>query len=114
MRLVGPTTAAGWPAPTCYGRGGTEPTITDANLLLGRLNPDRLLGVDTPVTLGHLHGAIAAKVGQPLGLDADAAAAAILRIANDRMTGAMRLASLIRRPGPGDFAPFAFGGRRVA
>src|SRR6185503_13415564 len=80
MLRVGPESAGARPGPICYGRGGTEPTITDANLILGRLNPDRLLGVDHPVTLDHVRQAIADKVGKRLGLDADAAAAAILRI----------------------------------
>jgi N-methylhydantoinase A len=110
MLRVGPESAGARPGPICYGRGGTEPTITDANLILGRLNPDRLLGVDKPVTLDHVRGAIETKVGKRLGLDADAAAAAILRIANDRMAGAMRLVSLSRGHDPRDFALFAFGG----
>ena len=110
MLRVGPESAGARPGPICYGRGGTEPTITDANLILGRLNPDRLLGVDHPVTLDHVRGLIEEKVGKPLGLDADAAAAAILRIANDRMAGAMRLVSLSRGHDPRDFALFAFGG----
>jgi len=110
MLRVGPESAGARPGPICYGRGGTDPTITDANLILGRLNPDRLLGVDHPVTLDHVRGLIEEKVGKPLGLDADAAAAAILRIANDRMAGAMRLVSLSRGHDPRDFALFAFGG----
>ena len=57
MLRVGPESAGARPGPICYGRGGTEPTITDANLILGRLNPDRLLGVDHPVTLDHVRGA---------------------------------------------------------
>jgi N-methylhydantoinase A len=110
MLRVGPESAGARPGPICYGRGGTEPTITDTNLILGRLNPDRLLGVDHPVTLDHVRQAIADKVGKRLGLDADAAAAAILRIANDRMAGAMRLVSLSKGHDPRDFALFAFGG----
>ena len=110
MLRVGPESAGARPGPICYGRGGSEPTITDANLVLGRLNPDKLLGVDHPVTLDHVRGLIAGKVGRPLGLDADAAAAAILRIANDRMAGAIRLVSLSRGHDPRDFALFAFGG----
>jgi N-methylhydantoinase A len=110
MLRVGPESAGARPGPICYGRGGTEPTITDANLVLGRLNPDRLLGVDHPVTLDHVRGLIERKVGKPLGLDAEAAAAAILRIANDRMAGAIRLVSLSRGHDPRDFALFAFGG----
>ena len=110
MLRVGPESAGARPGPICYGKGGAEPTITDANLILGRLNPDRLLGVDKPVTLDQIRGVLEAKVGKRLGLDADAAAAAILRIANDRMAGAMRLVSLSRGHDPRDFALFAFGG----
>jgi N-methylhydantoinase A len=110
MLRVGPESAGARPGPICYGRGGTEPTITDANLVLGRLNPDRLLGVDHPVTLDHVRAIVLEKVGKRLGLDAEAAAAAILRIANDRMAGAIRLVSLSRGHDPRDFALFAFGG----
>jgi N-methylhydantoinase A len=110
MLRVGPESAGARPGPVCYGKGGTEPTITDANLVLGRLNPDHLLGVDKPVTLEHVRSVIETKVGKRLGLDAEAAAAAILRIANDRMAGAMRLVSLSRGHDPRDFAMFAFGG----
>ena len=110
MLRVGPESAGARPGPICYGRGGTEPTITDANLILGRLNPDRLLGVDHPVTLDHVRGLMREKVGDRLGLDAEAAAAAVLRIANDRMAGAIRLVSLSRGHDPRDFALFAFGG----
>ena len=110
MLRVGPESAGARPGPICYGRGGAEPTITDANLVLGRLNPDKLLGVDHPVTLDHVRGLVLEKVGQRLGLDAEAAAAAILRIANDRMAGAVRLVSLSRGHDPRDFALFAFGG----
>jgi N-methylhydantoinase A len=110
MLRVGPESAGARPGPICYGRGGTEPTITDANLVLGRLNPDRLLGVDSPVTLDHVRGILQSRIGEPLGLDAEGAAAAILRIANDRMAGAIRLVSLSRGHDPRDFALFAFGG----
>ncbi len=110
MLRVGPESAGARPGPICYGRGGDEPTITDANLVLGRLNPDKLLGVDHPVTLDHVRGLVLEKVGQRLGLDAESAAAAILRIANDRMAGAVRLVSLSRGHDPRDFALFAFGG----
>ncbi len=110
MLRVGPESAGARPGPICYGRGGAEPTITDANLVLGRLNPDKLLGVDHPVTLDHVRDLMREKVGQRLGLDAESAAAAVLRIANDRMAGAVRLVSLSRGHDPRDFALFAFGG----
>jgi N-methylhydantoinase A len=110
MLKVGPESAGATPGPMCYGRGGTRPTITDANLVLGRLDPDRLLAVDTPASLEAIRAALLAQVGAPLGLDAVAAAAAVLRVANDRMAGAIRMVSLSRGHDPRDFALFAFGG----
>ncbi len=107
---VGPESAGADPGPICYGRGGTRPTITDANLLLGRLNPEALLAVENPVSLDDLHAVFQQELGDPLGLDAEGAAAAVLRIANDRMAGALRLVSLARGQDPRDFALFAFGG----
>lgn len=107
---VGPESAGATPGPICYGRGGTRPTITDANLLLGRLDPARLLSVESPVSLDDLRAAFEREIGDPLGLAPDAAAAAVLRIANDRMAGAVRMVSLSRGHDPRDFALFAFGG----
>ncbi len=110
MLQVGPESAGAVPGPICYGRGGERPTITDANLALGRLNPDALLAVETPVTLDHVRSALAHRVGAPLRLDADGAAAAVVRVANARMAGALRMVSLARGHDPRDFALFAFGG----
>jgi N-methylhydantoinase A len=110
MLRVGPESAGANPGPICFGRGGSRPTITDANLLLGRLNPDKLLKVDRPVSLDLVCRHIADSVGAALGLDAEQAAAAILRIANDKMAGAIRMVSLARGHDPRDFALFAFGG----
>jgi N-methylhydantoinase A len=110
MLRVGPQSAGATPGPICYGRGGTEPTITDANLLLGRLNADRLLGVDGAVDLSGLKKIVEQKVGKALGLDAVGAAAAILRIANDKMASAIRMVSLSRGHDPRDFVLFPFGG----
>ena len=107
---VGPESAGATPGPICYARGGTRPTITDANLVLGRLNPDKLLSVANPVALERVRELVMEHVGRPLGLDADAAAAAILTIANDKMAGAIRMVSLARGHDPRDFALFAFGG----
>ena len=107
---VGPRSAGARPGPICYGRGGDEPTITDANLVLGRLDPARLLAVDAPVTLDRVRQILARRIGEPIGVDADAAAAAVLRVANDRMAGAIRMVSLARGYDPRDFALFAFGG----
>ena len=107
---VGPESAGATPGPICYGRGGQRPTITDANLVLGRLNPTALLAVENPVSLDTVCSIIERDIGQALGLNAYDAAAAILRIANDRMAGALRLVSLARGHDPRDFALFAFGG----
>ena len=110
MLQVGPESAGAMPGPICYGRGGIDPTITDANLILGRLNPEKLLAVDRPVPLAKVRAIILEKIGKPLGLDATGAAAAILRIANDKMAGAMRMVSLARGHDPRDFVLFPFGG----
>lgn len=107
---VGPESAGATPGPICFGRGGTRPTITDANLLLGRLDPGRLLSVDSPVSLDDLRTAFQREIGDRLGLSGDEAAAAVLRIANDKMAGAIRMVSLSRGHDPRDFALFAFGG----
>ena len=107
---VGPRSAGAEPGPICYGRGGQEPTITDANLVLGRLNPEALLAVDSPVSLAQIRARLEETIGAPLGLDAEGAAAAILQIGNDRMAGAIRMVSLARGHDPRDFALFAFGG----
>ena len=110
MLRVGPHSAGATPGPMCYGRGGTRITITDANLVLGRLDPARLLSVERAVDMQALHAALHAQIGAPLGLDAQAAASAVLRVANDRMAGAVRMVSLSRGHDPRDFALFAFGG----
>ena len=107
---VGPESAGAQPGPICYGRGGERPTLTDANLILGRLDPEGLLSVETPVALRVVQAVIAETIGTPLGLDATDAAAAVIRIANDRMAGAIRMATLARGHDPRDFVLFAFGG----
>ena len=110
MLQVGPESAGSSPGPICYGRGGTRPTITDAHLLLGRLDPGALTGTDGEAALGPVRAAIDRQVAEPLGLTAEDAAAAILRLANTHMAGAIRLVSLSRGFDPRDFVLFAFGG----
>ena len=110
MLRVGPDSVGAMPGPICYGRGGERATITDANLVLGRLDPAGLLAVETPVPVAEVAARIEAQIGAPLGLDAHAAAAAVLRVANDRMAGAIRMVSLARGHDPRDFALFAYGG----
>jgi N-methylhydantoinase A len=110
MLKVGPKSAGATPGPICYGRGGQEPTITDANLVLGRLNAHRLLGVTGRADVEAVRAALETRFKAPFGFDATEAAAAILRIANDRMAGAIRMVSLARGQDPRDFVLFPFGG----
>ncbi len=110
MLRVGPRSAGATPGPISFGRGGTEPTITDANLLLGRLNAEKLLGVQGRVDVQRIKTIFEEKIGKPLGMDAIGAAAAVLRIANDKMASAIRMVSLSRGHDPRDFVLFPFGG----
>ncbi len=110
MLQVGPRSAGATPGPMCYGRGGSEPTITDANVLLGRLNLKQLIAVDQAVPLAAIEAMMLEKIGKPLGLSAIGAAEAIIRIANDKMAGAIRMVSLARGHDPRDFTLFPFGG----
>jgi N-methylhydantoinase A len=107
---VGPDSAGATPGPICYGKGGTRPTISDANLLLGRLNPSRLNKVPGGVTLADVEAAFAREIGDRLDLDAIQAADAVIRIANARMSDAVRMVSVSLGEDPRDFALFAFGG----
>ena len=107
---VGPESAGASPGPICYGRGGTEPTISDANLVLGRLNAGKLLSVEAPVTVETIVSMFAEKIGQRLDFDGVEAAGAVLRIANMKMAGAIRMVSISRGLDPRDFALLAFGG----
>jgi N-methylhydantoinase A len=107
---VGPQSAGAVPGPVCYGQGGATPTITDANLLLGRLNPEFFLGGEIALDPEAGRGAITARCGRPLGLDPLQAASGIVEIANAHMMGAIRLISVQRGYDPRDFALVAFGG----
>ena len=107
---VGPRSAGARPGPACYGRGGTTPTITDANLVLGRLNAGFFLGGEMALDAEAARRAVAERVAAPLALDPIAAAAGIVEIANAHMIGAMRLVSVQRGYDPRDFVLVAFGG----
>ncbi|TPL93924.1 hydantoinase/oxoprolinase family protein [Mesorhizobium sp. B2-3-12] len=107
---IGPESAGANPGPICYGRGGTEPTITDANLVLGRLAPKKLLAVDNPVTAERVTGIFEDRIGKATGLSGVEAAGAVLRLGNMKMAGAIRMVSVSRGHDPRDFALFAFGG----
>ncbi|MGQ9682008.1 MAG: hydantoinase/oxoprolinase family protein [Anaerolineae bacterium] len=107
---VGPQSAGADPGPVCYGWGGQEPTITDANLVLGRLNPDYFLGGDIELNVEAAARAIEERCAKPLGLDIVTAANGIVEIANAAMVNALRLVSVQRGYDPRDFAIVAFGG----
>jgi N-methylhydantoinase A len=105
---VGPQSAGAEPGPACYGKGGTEPTVTDANVIVGHL-PPRLLGGEMELDVDAAKAAVQ-KIGDALGLDVHQAAEGILDIVNENMAGALRLVSVQRGFDPRDFALVAFGG----
>src|ERR1700757_4466028 len=107
---VGPESAGARPGPIAYGRGGTAVTVTDANLLLGRLNLDRLTGVAGGAPIERIAAAIEEQIGAPLGLDTVDAAAAVLAVTSNQLAHAIRLVSVEKGHDPRDFALFAFGG----
>ncbi len=107
---VGPQSAGSDPGPAAYGRGGTEPTVADANIALGRLHPDRFIGGKMSVDREAARKAIADKVGTPLKLGIEEAAAGIIRIANANMERAVRVSSAERGFDPRDITLVAFGG----
>jgi N-methylhydantoinase A len=108
---VGPESAGSVPGPACYGQGNERPTLTDAQVVLGRINAARPLGGELKsLDVEAAKRAIASHVGAPLGLDVDAAAAAIVRVADARMAGAIRLVSIERGHDPAKFVAMPFGG----
>ena len=107
---VGPQSAGANPGPVCYDKGGKEPTITDANLVLGRLNPSYFLGGEIKLEVEAARKAIYEKCAQPLGMDVVETAHGIVEIANTAMTNALRLVSVQRGYDPRDFVLVAFGG----
>jgi N-methylhydantoinase A len=106
---VGPHSAGAMPGPACYNQGGTTPTVTDANLLLGRI-PPYLLGGEVPLNIDRARQAIADQIATPLGLDLYEAAAGMVRIVNNNMVGALRVVSVEKGHDPRHFALVAFGG----
>ena len=107
---VGPQSAGADPGPICYGRGGVNPTISDANLLLGRLNPGKLNSIKGGISASDIERIFQSKLGGQLGVTAIEAAAAVIQIANTKMAGAIRTVSVSLGHDPRDFALFAFGG----
>jgi N-methylhydantoinase A len=107
---VGPESAGSRPGPACYGRGGTEPTVTDANLVLGRLDGEGFLGGGMPLDAAKAHAAIAEHIARPLSLDVEPAAEGLLAVTNASLGSAIRLSLFEKGLDPRDFAMIAFGG----
>jgi N-methylhydantoinase A len=111
---VGPQSAGSTPGPVCYGRGGTEPTVTDANLVLGRLNPANFLGGEMPLDVSAAERAIAERIATPLGYAGNSGmvqmADGIISIATVIMAGAIRKVSVEHGLDPRDFILFSYGG----
>jgi N-methylhydantoinase A len=109
MLRVGPQSAGSDPGPACYGRGGVEPTVTDANVVLGRVNPDYFLGGRMPLDAETAFAAIG-RVAKALNMPVDQTALAIIQITNNNMLGALRAVLLQRGFDPRDFTLVAAGG----
>jgi len=107
---VGPESAKADPGPICYGRGGTRPTVTDANVVLGYINPEALCGGEFKLTSAGVREAILEQVGKPLGLDVVEAAHGIFRIVNANMANAIRRVSSESGHDPRDFHMVVYGG----
>ena len=110
MLRVGPQSAGAAPGPACYGLGGTEPTVTDANLALGRLGADRFLGGEMKLDTAAAKKALETHIGEPLGMDATQAADGILRIAATAMSYAVKGVTTERGLDVGDYVLVAYGG----
>ena len=107
--VVGPESAGADPGPACYGRGGTLPTVTDANLVLGRV-PAHLLGGHMAIDPRRAEAAILEHIAGPLGMSLHQAAEGIIRIVNANMTGALKVVSVEKGYNPREFTLVAFGG----
>ncbi len=107
---VGPQSAGAEPGPVCYSLGGEEPTLTDANVALGFLNPTHFLGGELPIDATHAHSILKSRLAAPLGLGVADAAHGIHRIAVSHMSRAVRAVTVERGRSPADFVLFAFGG----
>jgi N-methylhydantoinase A len=107
---VGPESAGAEPGPACYGRGGERPTVTDADLVLGILDPSRFLGGKLQLDVDMARQSIQQHVAEPLGMTIEAAAAAIKRVVDVRMSDLLRTVTLAKGHDPREFVLFAFGG----
>ena len=109
MLQVGPQSAGADPGPACYGRGGRQPTVTDANLVLGRLRPDDFLGGQMPLDTAAARQALQ-RIADPLGMSVESAAQGVIDLANQHMANALRVISVQRGHDPRDFTLVSFGG----
>ncbi|MCM3766211.1 hydantoinase/oxoprolinase family protein [Neobacillus niacini] len=107
---VGPQSAGAFPGPVCYNNGGLEPTVTDANLVLGRIDAENPIGIDGTLNKELAEEIITKKIAEPLGLSLHEAAEAILRVVNNTMSGRMRILSIEKGHDPRDFVFVGFGG----
>jgi N-methylhydantoinase A len=107
---VGPQSAGATPGPAAYGAGGTLPTVTDADVVLGYLHPEALLGGDLPIDHDAAERAIGTAIAQPLGMAIPEAAARIVEVVNSNMAQALRIVSVERGHDPQEFSLIAFGG----
>ncbi|MAG97732.1 MAG: hydantoinase/oxoprolinase family protein [Alphaproteobacteria bacterium] len=107
---VGPRSAGAEPGPACYGRGGQEPTVTDAQVVLGRLDADKMLGGDLPLDAGLARQAVEEKLARPLGVSATEAALGVIKVINSNMALAIRSNSVARGVDPREFSLMPFGG----
>ncbi|MFO8116179.1 MAG: hydantoinase/oxoprolinase family protein [Halorubrum sp.] len=107
---VGPQSAGADPGPICYGRGGTQPTVTDANLVLGRIDPDAFLTGDMQAAITEAKDLFAETIAEPLGKSVEEAAMTVVQVANAKMARALRRVTVERGRDPGEFALVAFGG----
>ncbi|RWM88749.1 MAG: hydantoinase/oxoprolinase family protein [Mesorhizobium sp.] len=106
---VGPESARSRPGPICYGRGGTEPTVTDANLVLGRINPDNFLGGTVTLDVDGARAGVK-RLAERLSLSVDDAALAVVKIVNNNMVGAVRSVLIEKGESPDKFSLMFFGG----
>ncbi len=106
---VGPSSAGSVPGPVCYGKGGTSPTVTDANIVLGRINT-QIAGGTLPLDAAAAAKSVQEKIAAPLNMELHTAANGILSIANNTMVGAIRNVSVERGHDPREFALVAYGG----
>ncbi|MHC1591815.1 MAG: hydantoinase/oxoprolinase family protein, partial [Candidatus Helarchaeales archaeon] len=107
---VGPESAGATPGPACYGRGGTDPTVTDANVALGYINPNYFLGGEMSIDLQKARGAISEKIAIPLDIQVEDAAMGIIEVVNSNMIRGIKVISVEKGHDPREFSLIAFGG----